>query len=156
MKLNKIEQSIKSTKESVARQLDSIEAEMVANRLLGDIPEIEDISYISAFLHEEEIHITFNLDSDKKDSKLVHKIAQKLGMKFTKTKSEYENGLDAVGISADGELHIKVQGYVPDTCKLITEEVDLPESEWKTIKTKTVTRVDCGTEETESGEEVPF
>lgn len=152
MTLNKIEKGTQSTQESINRMTESLVLEGRANRLVGDIPELEDASYISAFVAGEDFHITFNLDSEKKDSKLIHKLAQRFGVKFIKSKSLFGQGLDATAETPDG-VHLKIQGYVPATCRIITEEVDLPEDEWVTVKSKTVTRTECS-EPVGEGEEI--
>ena len=153
MTLNKIEKGMQSTKANIIRQMESLELEARVNRLIGDIPELEDVSYISCYESGEKLHVTFQLEVDKRDSKLIHKLAQRFQVKFTKTKSLFGTGLDATAITADEDLEFKINGYVPATCKLITEEVDLPEDQWKTVKTRTVTRTECS-EPVGEGEEI--
>ena len=87
---------------------------------------------------------TVTLYVAKKDSKIVHEIAQKLDMKFNKNLT-YNNE----GIVYEGELfkegvkvlEVKIYGVLPETCRVEYEEIPLPEDEIK--KTRKVAKVIC-------------
>ncbi len=114
----------------------------------NDIEELEDVSSLSITKYEETTNITFYLKDDSKDSKLVHRLAQKFGVKFEKTPAWDKKSLRAQGTSSDGLWYFEVAGYIPATCSLVTEEIELTPEEVeearKNVPTKkVVTKVVC-------------
>lgn len=90
---------------------------------------------------------SFNLylDSEHKNSKLPHILAQKLGINFSKEKNWDNSSIIYKGVMEDG-ITINIYGAVPDTCRVEYTEVPIPEEE--IIRTRKVANIICNEEET--------
>ncbi len=92
--------------------------------------------------------LTFYLKESAKNSKLVHKLAQRFGCKFEKTPGWDGKSLVAKAKTDDGKWAFEIRGYVPSTCALVTEEVELTAEEIEQARAnvptvRKVTKVVC-------------
>lgn len=145
MNLNPIEKQIQSQMDSIVSLSNDVALLAQLNRRIGHLPEMDDVLSMSAVMmsnydpDNKGVYYSFMLKYNRKDSKLVHKMAQELGLKFIKSKEDYGSGLK-VEATKDGET-FRISGYIPATCRIEESVVDLPEDQW--VKTKTVTKVIC-------------
>ncbi len=140
-----IKTHIDSALEVIQSQRESINLYLHADELLEGI-DLSDIGsmYVSKF--QDTMYLTIYLE--KKDSKLVHKLAQKFDIKFDKKPSWDGMGLTASGKSLDKAIEVEINNYVPATCSLVTETVELTELEIEEARRKVptvkkVTKVVC-------------
>ncbi len=147
--MNKLfKDAIENNQGNMSYYLGQVSLLAVTANAFDDIKEMEDISSFSITKYEETTNITFYLKDDSKDSKLVHRLAQKFGVKFEKTPAWDKKSLRAQGTSSDGLWYFEVAGYIPATCSLVTEEIELTPEEVeearKNVPTKkVVTKVVC-------------
>ena len=96
---------------------------------LAKLPSWSDLRAISTF--DKAIYIY--LKEDQKASTLPREIAQAFGAKGIKSPSS-----DAIGVTYTiGALTVRVEGYLPASCHLVTEQVLVP------ARLETVTKVVC-------------
>lgn len=117
------------------RQSREIKALLLADTLLRDV-DLSDVAYHSVVQNADTyaVFITLNLDTEKKDSRLAHVLARKLGCKFLKSKSHWDKStLDLKATIPAGddtpEYNITICGSVPSTCKIIVKEIPLTDEE---------------------------
>ena len=110
-----------------------------ASQLIGDVEGLEDVSSVNT-LEYNPLEISFFLKEDAKASKLVHKLTQKFQVPFEKSPEFTGAGLKAIGTLPDGTT-IVVHNYLPQTCTIVEEEVEIPEDERPTKRK--VKRVVC-------------
>ncbi len=76
------------------------------------------------------IEVDFTMSESNKDSKFIHRLARKFGVKFEKEKSWDGTSLMYKGNTADGMLKFEIRGVVPATCQVVKTEVALTAEEY--------------------------
>src|SRR5258706_192633 len=110
---NVIERSVQNHLDTITALSKDIASLTELNTVLSGIEELDDISYVSIF-GETKRYVGLHLQTDKKDSRLIHKIAQRMGISFEKLPDEYmEGALQAVGSTKDGKWEITIKNYLP-------------------------------------------
>src|SRR6185369_3878988 len=141
---DRFESEVEQISDRMKRMSTEIEHNLIAHRLLEGI-DLSDLSYHSISQYgDNPLHITLALDSDKKDSRLPHKIAQRFHLKFTKKKGWDGESLEMhAEMPADRELrpgippiHWEIDGVVPKTCEIIFKEIPLTEDEIEEAKAR--------------------
>src|SRR6185369_8165230 len=136
---NVFDVQIENNQEIVKGTLRDTNLLFAARIALADIAELDDVSCIgiypmSCYVKDENGYeeyrvtgseITFYLKESAKDSKLVHKLAQRFGCKFEKTPGWDGKSLVATATTEDKKWKFEIRGYVPATCALVTEEIEL-------------------------------
>ena len=150
---NVFEKAIAEKGDYIKSTVEGIGNLVLAARIIGDVEGLEDVSNVDVYNYAG-LDIYLYLKTEAKASKLVHKLAQKLQVKFEKTLDAYSSdSLKARAELPDGTI-ITIKGYVPATCTIVEEEVEIPEDQRPT--TKKVRRVVCSDEEVKESQEVPF
>ncbi len=146
---DRFEIEVEQTSDRLKRLGKEIELNLIAHRLLEGI-DLSDLSYHSLNQYDgQPVHITLALESDKKDSRLPHKIAQRFHLKFEKKKDwsgeslEMHADMPADRILRPGipPIHWEISGVVPKTCKMILREIPLTEEEIEKARAEALANV---------------
>ncbi len=113
-----------------------IKALSYAQSLLVGI-DLSDVSHVNASLYDYDrsYSIELTLKDECKSSRLIHKLARALSVKFVKS-AGYGGTLMAKAHLEALNTSITVENYVPQTCKVVTTEEPMSEWEIADLKTK--------------------
>lgn len=126
---NALEKALDGARDTIKSATDDLIILSQLDRQLFGIEQLDDVSAVYAYQYKSsgQTEVTFHLKQSAKDSKLVHKLAQRFSIKFEKSPSWDGSSLTATGKNAAWRFVIK--GYVPQTCALIPIETPLTEEE---------------------------
>ena len=121
------EKKAQDLRESIARDKERVKMYRELARVFKGV-DLSDISYTYCWRQGNgKLFVEFSLDAEKRDSKVMHKIAQRLGISMTKEKSW--NGESLVYRGENDLYRVEVSGAVPPTCTVVEREEALSEEE---------------------------
>jgi hypothetical protein len=123
-----INETISSDLKTIASYTEQVRLQLEAAEILRGI-DLSDIYYWTVYRQERNSRLSISLDlsDEHKDSNIVHKIAQRLHIKFSKEKDEYTETLTYT--AETDTMRIVVSGAVPKACKIIETQVPLTAAE---------------------------
>lgn len=142
---NILKSQIQDASETIDSNQRKIQAILKIDALLQGV-DLSDAGYVWVNQYGDKVYLEITLAKDKQDSRLAHKIAQHLMIDLSKSKSWSGDSLVYRGETE--EIHVTINGAVPDTCELVTKEVALTEKEYQdrlaqVKRTKVVSEVVC-------------
>lgn len=132
-------EEIKSNSERIARISRDNELLVQAMQVIGDV-DLSDVAYVVVSQYgDSPMNLTLSLSDEKKDSHLAHTLCQRLGCRFEKEKSSWNESLTLTAELPN--IQIVISGYQPATCRIVEQEEPLSVEEIEAAKAEALAQV---------------